>query len=304
VVDPDLASAIKASARRKAALRAVTAEPLNLAPGERVDSRRISSEEPLGIVLLGGFMVREWMTGGHVSADLLGPEDVVHAGGGEPMITILRHSVSWTAITHARLAVLDEEFFDRAAPWPEISGALLQRSGRLGQRLALRGAIETLTVDARLLASFWLWASQWATVAGQGVVLRVPLSHERIAHLIHARRPTVTSAIGRLRGAGLINQRQDGAWVLKAPSGEDGAQQDNGVAMPLLGEMLDRATAPKALQSPMSDADSRVVAMRELRERLSEQRATLHAASKRHREMLERLRRETGRFAASTDRNK
>lgn len=292
VVDPDLASAIKGSARRKAALRAVSAKSLDLAPGERLDGGLISSEEQL--VVIGGFVIREWITGGHVSADLLGPKDVIHPGVGEQMIAMLRHSVFWSAITPARLAFLDEEFFERAAPWPEIGESLLQRSGRLGQRLALRGAIETLTVDARLLASFWLWASQWGTVAGQGVVLRVPLSHERLARLIHARRPTVTSAIGRLREAGLIDQRRDGAWVLRGPRPENGSR--GGVAMPALGDMLERGFAARPKWASASGADTQLAAMRELSERLAEQRATLAAGAARQREMRERLRREGGRL--------
>jgi CRP-like cAMP-binding protein len=299
-VDPDLASAIQDSRRRKAALRAVTAGSLDLAPGQQPDRRVIESQGRLGVVVLGGFLVREWMTGGHISADLLGSEDVIHPWGGEPMTVMLRHTVSWTALTPTRLALIDDEFFVRAAEWPEVAGALLERTGRLGQRLSLRGAIETLSVDARLLASFWLWASQWATVAGQGVVLRVPLSHERIARLIHARRPTVTSAIGRLRAAGMITQRRDGSWVLRGPVADaNGDGAEHGIAMPVLGEMLDRRLGVRTKASPLITGDARVVALRELKERLDEQRSTLRAASRRHHEMLERLRKETSRLAGA-----
>jgi DNA-binding transcriptional ArsR family regulator len=216
------------------------------------------------------------------------------------MMAVMRHAVSWTALTSARLVLLDEEFFQRTAQWPEVAGALLERAGRLGQRLALRGAIETLSVDARLLATFWLWASQWATVAGHGVVLRVPLSHERIARLIHARRPTVTSALGRLRGAGVISQRKDGSWLLRAPQPDtngDGAQ--DGISMHVLSEMLDRRLGVRA-KGPVSTHDTRAAARRELRERLEEQRETLRVATERHQEMLERLRKETRRLSSSS----
>jgi CRP-like cAMP-binding protein len=300
VVDPDLASTIQSSTRRRAALRAVTAGDLALAPGQQPDRRLIESEGALGVIVLSGFLVREWSTGDHVSADLLGPDDVVHPWGGEPMITMLRHSVSWTALTPTRLALLDREFFERSARWPEIAGALLERAGRLGQRLSLRGALETFSVDARLLASFWLWASQWATVAGQGVVLRVPLSHERLARLIHARRPTVTSAMGRLRNMGLVTLRHDGAWLIKDPAVTDnGDRDDHEVEMPVIGEMLDRRLGVRTNNASLSSEEQRASYRRELRERLEEQRATLRAAAERHQEMLARLRKETGRLANS-----
>jgi CRP-like cAMP-binding protein len=299
VVDPDLASAIQDSAPRKDALRALTAAGLELAPGQQPDRNLIESNAPISVVVVAGFLVREWTTGSHVSADLLGPEDVVSPWGAEPMMTVMRHTASWTALTSARLALLDAEFFERAAQWPELARALLVRAGRLGQRLALRGAIETLSVDARLLATFWLWASQWATVAGQGVVLRIPLSHERIARLIHARRPTVTSALGRLREAGVINQRKDGSWVLRAPQSEDnGDAAQDGITMPVLSEMLDRRLGVRA-KGAVSSRDTRAADRRELKERLEEQRETLRHASQRHQEMLERLRKETDRLASS-----
>lgn len=297
VADSDLANTIQDPRRRKAALRGVTAQPLELAPGQQPDQGVIESHGPLGVVVLGGFLVREWTTGGHVSGDLLGPDDVIHPWSGGPMIAMLRHAVSWTALTPTRLALIDTDFFTRAAEWPEIAGALLERAGRLGQRLALQGAIETFNVDARLLASFWLWASQWATVVGQGVVLRVPLSHERIARLIHARRPTVTSAIGRLREAGLVDQRQDGSWVLRGPAEGNGDGPEDGIAMPVLAEMLERRLGVRTKNLPLAGGETRAVALRNLRERLDTQRKTLRAAAKRHQEMLERLR-ETRESAA------
>jgi CRP/FNR family cyclic AMP-dependent transcriptional regulator len=299
VVDPDLASTIQGSARRKAALRAVTAGSLELGPGQQPEKAEIETRGTLGVVVLSGFLVREWTAGEHISADLLGPDDVIHPWGGEPMITMLRHSVSWTALTPARLALLDREFFERSAQWPELAGTLLERAGRLGQRLSLRGAIETFSVDARLLTSFWLWASQWATVAGQGVVLRVPLSHERIARLIHARRPTVTSAMGRLRDAGLIEQRHDRAWLLRDIAANGDGDRDHEITMPLIAEVLERRLGVRANAPTLGSEPERASYRRELKERLREQRIELQAAAQRHHEMLERLRKETSRLAGS-----
>jgi CRP-like cAMP-binding protein len=301
-VDPDLASAIEDPARRRSALQTVTVGRLELVQGEQLDPQSLAADARFGVAVLSGFLVRELSTSARrVSADLLGPEDLIQLDGAEPEVAMLGHTVSWTAITDVRLALIDEDFFARTTRWPEIAATLLERSSRLGQRLALQGAIATLqTVDARLLASLWTWASQWATVAGQGVVLRVPLSHERLARLIHARRPTVTSAVGRLRHLGLIAQRHDGSWLLRGPrAGEDEQPAWDGVSMPLLGDMFARGLGVRKRPTSMTSADSRALGARELKARLAEQRATLRAAAKRHEEMLERMRRETGRLMAT-----
>jgi CRP/FNR family cyclic AMP-dependent transcriptional regulator len=247
----------------------VTAGRGELVQGERLDLASIGSRAQCGMVVLSGYLVRELTTpAGRVSADLIGPEDVVQAFGVEPEVPVLEHKIAWTALTDVRLAFLDAEFFARTARWPEVATALIERAGRLGQRLALGGAIATLhSVDARLLASFWTWASQWATVAGQGVVLRVPLSHERIARLIHSRRPTVTTALGRLRRAGLIAHRRDGSWLLHGPNSDNGATAGpDGVVMPMLGEMLDSGLGVRNASATVDASD--VLAPRELLESL------------------------------------
>ena len=302
VADVDLASAIDDPARRRSALSAVTAGRLELGAGEHLDPDLVATHATVGVVVLSGFVVRELTTGpGRVSADLFGPEDVVQPDRTVPEVAMLEHTDSWTAITDARLALLDRAFFERAGRWPEIVTGLIERAGRVEHRAALRGAIATLqSVDARLLASLWTWASQWATVAGQGVVLRVPLSHERLARLVNARRPTVTTAIGRLRSSGLIAQRRDGAWLLTSPSADDnGLAKAEGVGMPALREIV---TAPRPHGPRIAAADARVVAARELRARLGEQREALRVAVDRHNEMLERLRKESGLMRAAARR--
>jgi CRP/FNR family transcriptional regulator, cyclic AMP receptor protein len=279
VADSDLASAIDDAKRRRAALRELTAGSVDLTPGDHLGGDELAPPATLGAVVLSGFLVREWITARRASADLIGPGDVVQVEVAEPMAAMLHQTAAWTALTAARLALLDGAFFARAADWPEIAGALLERAGRLGQRLSLRGAIAALpTVDARLLASFWLWASQWGAVAGQGVVLRVPLSHERLARLIQARRPTITTAIGRLRRAGLISQRRDGSWVLRRPDPAGGEQSSHDLAMPVIDELLAYGPAVRGVGGPTSGGDS---AARELRARFAEQREALRGAGNR-----------------------
>jgi Mn-dependent DtxR family transcriptional regulator len=46
-----------------------------------------------------------------------------------------------------------------------------------------------------------------------GIVVPLRLTHETLGALVAARRPSVTSALGRLADAGLL-RRGDGVWLL------------------------------------------------------------------------------------------
>jgi CRP-like cAMP-binding protein len=46
------------------------------------------------------------------------------------------------------------------------------------------------------------------------VLLPLPLSHQRLADLVGAHRPSVTKALGELADKGAISRRDDGDWVL------------------------------------------------------------------------------------------
>jgi hypothetical protein len=42
----------------------------------------------------------------------------------------------------------------------------------------------------------------------------LPLSHQRLADLVGAHRPSVTSAMGDLVKSGALSRRDDGVWML------------------------------------------------------------------------------------------
>ena len=47
-----------------------------------------------------------------------------------------------------------------------------------------------------------------------GIVVPLPLGHQRLADLVGAHRPSVTTALGELGRDGAISRRQDGNWLL------------------------------------------------------------------------------------------
>lgn len=269
----------------------MTARTLTLEPGETLQPRLIAREAPYGVLVVEGFVVREVITAGRVSADLIGPEDVIEPVGEIVEAGVLQHGVAWTALSATRLALLDDDLFARVAAWPELASALVQRAGRPGRRLVLSGAIATLpSIDVRLLASLWSWASQWGVVGADGVALRIPLSHERVGRLIGARRPTVTAVAGRLQRAGLLERRADRTWLLHAAPPDGSSDQDAGVAIPALESMI--APPGLGLGRPHVAVSSaaRALAVREVRTRAGERRAALLAAAATREATLEKLR--------------
>jgi hypothetical protein len=56
-------------------------------------------------------------------------------------------------------------------------------------------------------------ADRYATVHPDGVHLRLPLTHEEIAEIAAARRPSVSTALSRLARHGDV-ERRNGLWVL------------------------------------------------------------------------------------------
>jgi CRP/FNR family transcriptional regulator, cyclic AMP receptor protein len=51
-------------------------------------------------------------------------------------------------------------------------------------------------------------------VTPDGITIPLPLSHQRLAELVGAHRPAVTSAVGELTRRGAISRRVDRTWLL------------------------------------------------------------------------------------------
>jgi biotin operon repressor len=176
----------------------------------------------------------------------------------------------------------------------------LERARRPGDRAALGRAIaRSSTVEVRLLMSFWHWASSWASVTAEGVRLDVPLSHERLARLIDASRPTITTAIGRLRKAGYLQQRRNGRWLLVNPANGPPNSADGGPALETARlHVPPKLTGRARIRSPWELSDAR---RPDLYARIAEQRELLRVAADRHAAELVRLRDRSERLRATAE---
>jgi CRP/FNR family transcriptional regulator len=64
------------------------------------------------------------------------------------------------------------------------------------------------------LLTLWHLAERWGRVGRDGIVVPLPLGHQRLADIVGAHRPSVTKAMGALADAGKVSRRDGGDWVL------------------------------------------------------------------------------------------
>lgn len=123
--------------------------------------------------------------------------------------------IAWTVIEPSWIAALDDGFVDQIRGFPELLEALTDRALRRSRRIAVSAAIaNTVGVEERLLLLLWQLTELWGRKAQGGAVLPFRLSHQTLADLVGARRPTVTLALRGLSDRGLLERGQAGDWIL------------------------------------------------------------------------------------------
>jgi hypothetical protein len=215
-VDPDLGEGLSADefseARRRALARVIELSP----PSWNPDYLRAEAERAwLGLFVVDGLLIRRVTVGKRTACELFGPSDLFRPWDTDGEYHPLPISVDWLVLKPTRLAVLDTSFVVRVAPWPTINSQIVSRLAQRARYLALLQAVTHLPrADARLLILFWLLAERWGRVGADGVSVLLPLTHQVLAMLIGARRPTVTLALQRLTRAGFLIRETRDRWLL------------------------------------------------------------------------------------------
>jgi CRP-like cAMP-binding protein len=183
-----------------------------LLPGRWRRAPLVTPKGHIGYLLIAGLITRELRVLGARSVELLGPGDLIRPGQED--------SASFTSsgffvVEPSRLVVIDAGCAARMAAWPQLVDELVDRGLRRARRLAAITAIGHMVgIERRLEALFWCLAERWGTLAPEGVTVSLPLTHQLLADLVGARRPSVTTALSRLSRAGTLT-RSDGAWLLR-----------------------------------------------------------------------------------------
>jgi CRP/FNR family transcriptional regulator, cyclic AMP receptor protein len=213
--DADLAELLDHSERERARREALT-RVRRLSPGEWDAASAIEpAMHHRGFLIIEGLLSREVNVLGRQCVELLGAGDVLRPWRWDPDGSHVHAEVGWVVLEPTQLAVLDHGLVTRITPWPQLGVELFARGTRRAHSLAVALAIaHHQRVDDRLLLTLWHLAERWGRVRPDGIAVPLPLSHQRLADLVGAHRPSVTTAMGDLARSGSVSRRDDGIWML------------------------------------------------------------------------------------------
>lgn len=200
-------------ARRDAVARLLALEPGGWSPADQAGTR----PGALGLLVLHGVLVQSAAMAGRQGVELCGAGDLIRPlDRKRDLDAIVAPDVRWSALTPVRLAVLDARFTARMCSYPEVIGELCARLERRALTHALRFAIiQQPRLSERLRLLLWHLADRFGRVHAQGVALPLPLSHDLLAQLVGARRPSVSRALKQLEREQAVARRPDGSWWLR-----------------------------------------------------------------------------------------
>jgi CRP/FNR family cyclic AMP-dependent transcriptional regulator len=167
--------------------------------------------QSLGVLVLEGLLLVQLEAGrGHVGwlvgeSDLLRPWEM-------PELS-LTSATTWRALEPTRIVPLDSGFAARSDP--RMMHTLLSRCSRTAHWLLAKSLIVSCPVlEDRLMLLFALLGERWGKVTADGILVDLSLTHEVLATMCGARRPSVTVALGQLRNDGVLRRTADGRWLL------------------------------------------------------------------------------------------
>lgn len=214
-VDVELAECIPPGdleAARRQLLAATLELPLGVWDPENL--ARATHDSVVGVLVIEGLLTRSVTLAGRTTGEIVGVGDILRPWDVEEGVPPVPFEITWNVLAPTRLALLDRRLVTASARWPLIAAEIARRVVKRSRSLSLSLALgQVPRVDGRLLLLFWRLADRWGRMTRDGIVVPLRLTHETLAALVAARRPSVTSALGRLAHKELLVRTETG-WLM------------------------------------------------------------------------------------------
>jgi hypothetical protein len=174
----------------------------------------------LGLLVVDGLVLVQVAAGRAPIGWLIGADDLLRPW--EMADVSLLKTATWQALSPLRLALLDADFGRRVAGIGSIADTLAAKAAQTSHWLFAKSLVTgTSVIEERLLLLFALLGERWGKATGGGVLVAMPLTHQVLATLVGARRPSVSTALRALCAAGLLQRTTEG-WLLcrTVPNGQ------------------------------------------------------------------------------------
>lgn len=219
IAEPDLGSSLAPEdfqlAQRHIVLPAISAPPGALDLAELRQRPGIKGELFGFLVLKGTLIANLRMVSRHCGR-LVSPGALVLLDG--PISDSIPLTLDWSVVDDCQLACFDERLLEIVRRWPQMLAPILRRAALYARHSLMQQAISQLPrVEDRLLALFWSLADRQGVVRADGIWVGLSATHDTLAHLVGAQRPTVSLGLTRLTENGLI-QAQPGGWLINPDS--------------------------------------------------------------------------------------
>ena len=201
--DPDLAELLD-DAQLKHARREALTRVQRLWPGESDINGALEADvHHRGFLIVDGLLTARWRARPPLRrADRPVRRDAAWNWDGPAGV---HAEVGWLALEPSPARRPDHALVDRINPWPQLGLESFNRGTRRAHHLAVALAIaHHPRVEDRLLLTLWHLAERWGRVTPDGIVVNLPLGHQRLADIVGAHRPSVTTAMGALAKAGRV----------------------------------------------------------------------------------------------------